>query len=221
MRQHCYNFHGMSASKRYFTKSHVLIPGMLRHQLWGYPNLSARRNVPYFRLPYALPRWHHRLLGDLNFFWGMSIEPTSSIAPGFTDWNVFTSYQGPWESSIEEVLCYNEWGVQVPCAESIAWIAGPIIGALLIITLLGREDQDSRTVVSVVCCCTGGGGGSSNLPQDVHSTNGPVGRWLSGLSECTNQCCLATWCPCVAYGRNMAAIDGHNDWAPGCCIYIV
>ncbi len=48
--------------------------------------------------------------------------------------------------------------------------------------------------------------------------------WSTGLCECPNDmpiCCLSCWCPCVQYGKNIAAFNHGNCFCNGalwCCL---
>jgi len=43
---------------------------------------------------------------------------------------------------------------------------------------------------------------------------GAVGKWSFGLCDCccpVSTCCLATWCPCILYGKTYAREHGDPD----------
>ena len=51
----------------------------------------------------------------------------------------------------------------------------------------------------------------------------PNQPWTSGLCDCANDissCCLAWWCPCIQYGKNLEMLN-KTPCCGSCCTYAI
>ena len=58
-----------------------------------------------------------------------------------------------------------------------------------------------------------------SLSPSLTDINSP--HWSSGVCDCGNDYigfCLAFWCPCITYGKNVQALQG-GGWETPCAIY--
>ncbi|GBG61206.1 hypothetical protein CBR_g19739 [Chara braunii] len=79
----------------------------------------------------------------------------------------------------------------------------------------------------------GGGGAATSTSSSLREASGgaatstipglpdPPQRWVSGICACCDDldsCCLGCWCPCVLFGRNVAALS-DKPWVGPCVLY--